>query len=225
MKSGEVKLFAAILVVAIILVAVALVPMLTARDPRKPAPPPRGLTGEELAPPSARSLGNPKARYTLVEFGDYQCGLCKTAHDRSKGWIKKYGDRLRYVFYFYAAVTHLHSRSMARAAEAAAEQGKYWEMHNLLFQNAPTMSKLSPKEGDELIMKLAAKLKLDMIKFRAALQGPSTDKAVTAGEDLAVRAGVQSTPHFFIVTPDGKIDRLQFLDNVEQWLKDPTKFK
>ncbi|HSV74783.1 MAG TPA: thioredoxin domain-containing protein [Chthonomonadales bacterium] len=225
MKSGEAKLFAGILVAAIAMVAVALAPMLMARDPERPPPPPPALTGAELAPASARSQGNAQARHTLVEFGDYQCALCKTVHDRSKEWLREYGDRLRFVYYHYSASRHPLSRTMARAAEAAAEQGKYREMHNLLFENAQEMSRLSPQDGEAFIMRLAGQLQLDMLAFRAALTGPSTDQAVAAAEDLAMRAGVMSTPNFIMVLPDGTLERLPTLESVEQWLKDPTKLR
>src|SRR5262249_11992757 len=92
-----------------------------------------------LMPPVSnadRSAGPDDAPVTLVEYGDYECPHCGSAHSIVLAVRKRMGPRLRFVFrHFPLTQIHPHAMHAAEAAEAAAEQGKFWEMHDTLFEN------------------------------------------------------------------------------------------
>ena len=102
-SSGEIKLFTGILVGALALVAVAVLPNLLGprRDKDHVTPAPPKVTPALLMPPGSHIRGNPAAPYSLVEFGDYQCPTCLTAHNDIKEILKTYKDKLRLVYHHY----------------------------------------------------------------------------------------------------------------------------
>src|SRR4030081_2780636 len=93
----------------------------------------------QLPPPVSaedHAAGPDDAAVTLVEYGDYECPYCGMAHPIVKRAQQELGNRLRFVFRnFPLAEAHPHARLAAQAAEAAAAQGKFWEMHDMLFEN------------------------------------------------------------------------------------------
>jgi protein-disulfide isomerase len=102
----------------------------TASSPASPA-----KVGEPGAEPPHVS-GNPKAPVTLEEFGDFQCPPCGALHPMLKTLQQEFGPRLRLIFREFPLVpAHQHALAAARSAEAAGMQGKFWEMHDLLYDN------------------------------------------------------------------------------------------
>jgi len=102
------------------------------------------MSDATLTPPVSEadhSAGPDDAPVTLVEYGDYECPYCGMAHPIVKRAQRELGSQLRFVFRnFPLAEAHPHARLAAQAAEAAGAQGKFWEMHDMLFehQDAPT---------------------------------------------------------------------------------------
>jgi protein-disulfide isomerase len=152
-------------------------------------------TAELTVPVSAERdhvQGPAEAPVTLVEYGDYECPYCGAAYPIVKQVQERMGDRLRFVFRnFPISTSHPHAEQAAEAAEAAAAQGAFWEMHDLLYENQQHL------EDDDL-HGYAEQLGLD---------GPTFDEAlaqhVYAGrvhEDFmsGVRSGVNGTPTFYI---------------------------
>src|SRR5690242_9548356 len=108
--------------------------------------------------------GGDQAAVTLVEFGDYECPGCGEAYLVIKRIESEMGDALRFVFrHFPYSRLHPHAELAAQAAEAAGAQGRFWEMHDLLFENQEAL------ELDDLIAR-AKKLDLDVEEFREALK-------------------------------------------------------
>jgi protein-disulfide isomerase len=136
--------------------------------------------------------GNPDAPITLVEYGDYECPHCGQAYPIVKRVQKHFGDRLVFVYRnFPLTQSHRNAQSAAETAEFAATQGKFWEMHDLLFENQDRL-------GLELYQQLAGELGLDPAALADALDSGQFTERVRADFNSGVRSGVNGTPTFFI---------------------------
>ena len=138
------------------------------------------------------ALGPPDAPVTLVEYGDYECPYCGKAHPVVKQIREQMGDRLRLVFRNFPLNTiHEHAGVAAQAAEAAGAQGKFWEMHDELFQH---QAELDPMD----LRHHALRIGLEIYQFNSDLA--SERFAARVREDFrgGVRSGVNGTPTFFI---------------------------
>lgn len=136
--------------------------------------------------------GAADAPVTLVEYGDYQCPYCGAAYGVVKSVQKTLGNKLRFVFRnFPLNQAHPMAELAAEAAEAAGAQGKFWEMHDALYENQNEL-------GQELIEALAERLQLDAARFEADLEGRKFQPRVKHDFMGGVRSGVNGTPGFFI---------------------------
>ena len=136
--------------------------------------------------------GRIDAPYTLVEYGDFECPFCGRATGMVKELREKLGDDLRYVFRHLTLIdVHPHAELAAEAAEAASSQGKFWEMHDILFAH----------QGDldiEDLISYAGKLDLDVDRFVDEVQAPASSKRVREDVASAEASGARGTPTFFI---------------------------
>jgi protein-disulfide isomerase len=138
------------------------------------------------------SVGPDNAPVTLVEYGDFECPFCRRAHPMVQGIRRYMGDNLRCVFrHFPLAEAHPHARHAAEAAEAAGAQGKFWEMHDILFQNQDAL------EDADLIM-YAARIGIDFQRVSQELAAGTYTRKVRDDFRGGVRSGVNGTPTFFI---------------------------
>ena len=138
------------------------------------------------------AIGPDDAPVTLVEYGDYECPYCGMAYLVVKSAQRELGKQLRFVFRnFPLAEAHPHARLAAQAAEAAAAQGKFWEMHDLLFEHQGAL------EADDIIG-YAKSLGLDTAQFARDLEDSKHAKRVRDDFRSGVRSGVNGTPTFFI---------------------------
>lgn len=148
-----------------------------------------------LSPPvSARdhAEGSEDAVVTLVEYGDYECPHCGRAYPIVKEIQKRLGSRLRFVFRNFPLVQiHPHAQHAAEAAEAAAVQGKFWEMHDVIFEHQNALD-------DRHLVGYSADLSLDKARFQQELT--SHTHATRVREDFlsGIKSGVNGTPTFFI---------------------------
>jgi protein-disulfide isomerase len=132
------------------------------------------------------------ARVTLLEYGDFECPACGAAHPVVKELRERLGDRVRFVFRnFPLGSVHPRAERAALAAEAANTQGRFWEMHDLLFENQDAL------DEDDLL-RYAAALGLDMEAFGEAMDGEPVLSRVREDFLSGVRSGVNGTPTFFI---------------------------
>ncbi len=145
----------------------------------------------KIATDDQPSKGNPDAAVTVVEFTDYQCPNCATAQPILERLVAEYGDRVRFVVRDFPLTMHADAQKAAEAAEAAREQGKYWDFTAILFRN---QSSLKPEQ----LKQYAQVIGLDRAKFDAALDsGRFADKVARDVAD-GERIGVNGTPTFFI---------------------------
>lgn len=149
----------------------------------------------ELAAPVEaidHALGAAHARVTLVEYGDFQCPNCKQAAPAVKLLLERFPAEVRLVWrHFPLEEVHPHALDAALAAEAAAAQGKFWGMHDLLFQN---QSHLKRKQ----LRAYAERLELDMLRYDAEMDEQYYLQRVREQIDGGARSGVRSTPTFYV---------------------------
>jgi protein-disulfide isomerase len=135
--------------------------------------------------------GGQRALVTVVEFSDFQCPFCSRALPAVQELEKAYGRDVRVVWKHLPLSFHPNAMPAAIAAEAAREQGKFWEMHDKLFAD---QAALSPATYE----KYAKELGLDLARFRAAMQASATRARVEADAAAAASAGVTGTPSFVV---------------------------
>jgi diadenylate cyclase len=170
--------------------------------------------GVRLDPPVGdrdHTRGPATAEVTLVEYGDYECPYCGKAHPVVEELREKLGDRLRFVFrHFPLDSVHPRARHAAEAAEAAGAQGRFWEMHDLLYENQEDLS-------DEALGRYAAWLGLDLGRFEGDLAARRHAPRVREDRLGGERSGVDGTPAFFVngVRYRGRLDVESLLSAVE----------
>jgi protein-disulfide isomerase len=131
------------------------------------------------------------AKYTLVEYGDYECADCEMGSHVVKELLRDLGEELCYVFRnFPITETHPNAQFAAEAAEAAGAQGKFWLMHDRLFEH---QSELSPP----LIRRLAKEISLDVHHFEEELRRGEPKRRVQEDRAGGTQSGVEATPTFF----------------------------
>jgi len=136
--------------------------------------------------------GKKDAPVELVEYGDYQCPYCGEAYPIIKNIQQGAGDRLKFIFRNFPLKTiHPDALKAAIASEAAGLQGKYWEMHDLLFENQKSLKPHS-------LLLYADELNLNMDQFEADLVDQRFEKKVLDDFYSGLRSGVNATPTFFI---------------------------
>jgi len=136
--------------------------------------------------------GTADAAVTLVEYGDYECPYCGAAYPIIKEVQSRMGARLRFVFRNFPITTsHPHAEQAAEAAEAAASQGRFWEMHDLLYENQKRLR-------DEDLHGYAEQLGLDVERFDQDLAEHAHAPRVREDFMSGVRSGVNGTPTFYI---------------------------
>jgi protein-disulfide isomerase len=136
--------------------------------------------------------GPADAPVTLLEYGDYECPYCGAAYPIVKEVQARMGHRLRFVFRnFPISTSHPHAEQAAEAAEAAAAQGRFWEMHDLLYENQRRL-------GDQDLRGYAGTLGLDVETFDEELAEHVYAARVREDFMSGVRSGVNGTPAFYI---------------------------
>lgn len=159
------------------------------QQPRQNQPDPNA----ELYVPVGESpfKGPEDALVTIVEFSEFQCPFCTRVGPTLEQIIETYGDDVRIVFKHNPLSFHDRAEPAARAAIAAQNQGKFWEMHDLLFANQRELT-------DANLEAWAEQLGLNMDRFRADMESDETAARIREDQQLASRLAARGTPHFFI---------------------------
>jgi protein-disulfide isomerase len=136
--------------------------------------------------------GNVNAAITLVEYGDFECPYCGRAHPLIKRLLKEKGKELHFVFRnFPLREIHPHAYMSATAAEAAGKQGKFWEMHDLIFEN-------QDKLNENYLLSLAEGLSLNLEQFAKDSKSKEVQNKIEMDFESGIRSGVNGTPTFYI---------------------------
>ena len=173
-----------------------------------------GFSPQLVLPVSERDhvQGPDDAPVTLVEYGDFECPYCGMAYPLVKDAQRRLGDRLRFVFRnFPISTAHPHAEHAAEVAEAAGAQGKFWEMHDLLYERQTTLD-------DAHLRRFAEELGLDVERFDREMTERRYEARVREDFMSGVRSGVNGTPSFFVngVRYDGRWDEGHLIGALEQ---------
>jgi protein-disulfide isomerase len=142
--------------------------------------------------PADHLLGSPHAPVQVVEYGDFECPHCRQAAAAVRMLLQHFEGKVSFVFRHYPLEgVHPHAELAAEAAECAGEQGKFWEMHDLLFENQAHL-KLPQLRG------YAGRLQLDLARFDAELGDHVYLQRVREHLKNGAESGVRSTPGFFV---------------------------
>lgn len=140
------------------------------------------------------------AKVTVVEFGDYQCPACGTAYPVLKQINSDYKGKINFVFRNFPLPMHPYAQIAARAAEAAGDQGKYWEMHDKLYENQNAWSTAISQAN--LFDTYAQDLGLNVDKFKADIKSSKTNDKIAQDMGDGNALGVDATPTIYV---NGKI--------------------
>jgi protein-disulfide isomerase len=146
-------------------------------------------------------LGPAHAHVSVVEYGDFECPNCKQAAPATKLLLQRYPGRVSVAFRHYPLTeVHPHAMLAAEAAECAAEQGQFWQMHDLLFENQLHL------KADQL-HSYAEQLRLDMARYTAQLDDHVYLQRIREHQQSGRDSGVRGTPTFFV---NGRIQDVSF---------------
>ena len=183
-----------------------------AAAPQRPQVDPNKVYNIPLANSPAR--GPDSAKVTIVEFSDYQCPFCGQAEGLVKQVLETYPKDVRLVYKQFP-LTSIHPNAMpaSKAAVAAGRQGKFWEMHSLIFEN---QRQLSPEKFTEF----AEKLSLDVVQFQKDMESPETLAQINREMQEGKAADVTGTPTIFV---NGKRLMNRSLDGFKQMIEASTE--
>ena len=137
------------------------------------------------------SFGPKDAKVVVVEYSDFQCPYCSRAAKTVEQLRKDYGDKIRFVFHQFPLSFHKNAHNAATAAFEAKAQGKFWELHDLMFANQRALER--PK-----LEEYAKQVGMDVAKLKKALDGDTYKAAIDADIALGKEVGVRGTPTMFI---------------------------
>jgi protein-disulfide isomerase len=147
--------------------------------------------------------GNREAEVTIVEYADFQCPACATAYPVVNDLLEEYGEEIRFVYRHFPLIIHRNAEPSAWAAEAAGQQGKFFEMHDLLYANQDEWSEARSPEN--VFRGYAEELALDLEAYDGAYLSEETRERVSADLENGREFSITATPTFFV---NGKLVRL-----------------
>src|SRR5229473_4826366 len=151
--------------------------------------------------PTDHLEGSEHARVTLVEYGDFECPSCKVATATPKLLLERFPNKIRFIFrHFPLQEAHPHALLAAEASEAAGAQGKFWQMHDLLFQNQAHLK-------DKDLYRYAGQAGLDLVRYTAEMDDHIYLQKVREHIAGGRRSHIRATPTFFV---DGVIQDVSF---------------
>jgi protein-disulfide isomerase len=140
--------------------------------------------------------GRPDAPVTLEEYGDFQCPPCGALSDPINQLEKDYNPRLRVIFRHFPLPNHQHAHAAALASEAAGLQGRFWEMHDLLYREQSVWTKAS--DVPTLFNSYAGILGLNIDRFKKDMESDQVKTRVASDQKRGVELGVKNTPTIFL---------------------------
>jgi len=143
--------------------------------------------------------GNPDSEIVVIEYSDFQCPACAGFAELMDEMMDEFGDHIKFSYRHYPLEQlHPFAKLAAQAAEAAGQQGKFWEMHDLLFTYQADWYFTTEEETTQALVKFAEDLSLDIDQFKNDLNSQTTINAVQADLSAALKAGLYYTPTFFL---------------------------
>lgn len=140
--------------------------------------------------------GNKDAKVVLIEYSDFQCPACAFYYPVLKKISEEFGDKMALAYRHFPLPIHQNAKPAAYAAEAAGRQGKFWEMHDLIFDNQKEWK--DKRNADEVFVNYAQALNLNVDQFKTDFVSKEIRKKVEAAYQNSVKLGLNSTPTFFL---------------------------
>ena len=158
--------------------------------------------------------GSPDAKVTIIEYSDFQCPACASAYPIMKKAVQEFGDKIRFAYRHFPLVQiHQNAELAVQAAEAAGLQGKFWEMHDILFDKQSNWG--TSKDAKKFFIQYAGELDLDKAKFESDLASDTVKQKVENSRSEAARLKLGGTPSIFIndriIDNPGSYDELKKL--------------
>ena len=187
-----------LLIIAAVLVAAVVLTWVLLRSARPDQSPTNSFSSGPPGADPPHIRGNPKATVTLEEFGDFECPVCATYSVEVKKIEGEFGDRLRVIFREYPLypTPHKHALIAAQAAEAAGLQGRFWEMHDKLYENQKAWSEATAVMP--MFIDYARQIGLDTDRFGRELKSEIVETRITQDGIRAHARAVSGTPSFFV---------------------------
>jgi len=164
------------------------------------------------------SRGNREAKVWIVEFSDFQCPACGVIQPVIQRVLNSYGDKILFAYRDYLLPAHKFAQISGLAAEAAGEQGKFWEYHDKLFANQTSWS--SDSDPSKTFIQYAKDIGLDTDKFTRSFEEKKGQNHINSDEAAGNRVGIAATPTFFIngTKFDGGLSFDEFKKEIEKRL-------
>jgi protein-disulfide isomerase len=164
-----------------------------------------------IDPSDSPSKGPASAPITIVEWADFQCPHCRHAAPVLEKMVAAYPGKVRLVYKFYPLQAHVHGESAARAAVAAMKQGKFWEMHHILFEHQDAME---PRD----IEKYAREIGLDIPKWKADWEAEITADRVSRDRKQGDALALSGTPAIYINGREFDLTKFDMNDDMPEWI-------
>lgn len=188
--NDETKLFGGIILATLVIVGVAVFFL------SQPVAPPKPVDEKLLIRDDSPRTSTASAAISLVEFGDYQCPACGAYSPFVKKILENFKDSVTFVFREYPLSIHPNAAITSQAAVAAGKQGKYWEMHDMLYEKQAQWSESGTAK--ELLLGYAKDIGLDVPQFAKDLESAEVKEAVQAGIRDGNALGINATPTFYL---------------------------
>lgn len=190
----ETKWLGAILIITVVLLFGGIF-LLTRKDSSKVV---AGAAVAQIDYSKGQKIGSSSAKIKLVEFSDFECSACSGVEPYLEKIRTDYPDQVQLIYRYLPIPGHLYGKQTAYLAEAAGEQGKFWEMADRLFETQEQWSKLTDTDASAFFLNLAKQLGLDENKVKKALEENTFKSKIDDDIAEADRLEVTSTPTFFI---------------------------
>lgn len=210
-RKKQKKSFAFVIIAAVLVAAVVAGIFLFQARRTKPGLQVASTANPGAQPPHVR--GEMDAPVTLEEFGDFECLPCFILWPTMRNLEKDFGERLAVVFRQNPMPQHRNALAGARASEAAGLQGKFWEMHDVLYLQRTAWIKSA--DPNEAFNEFARSLDLDVERFKKDINGPEVAQRVAADRERSAALGLDRTPVIFV---NGR--RVDLQGDVEKGLRD-----
>lgn len=171
-------------------------------------------------------FGNNDAKVVLVEYGDFQCPGCGSAHVSVKKITEKYKDDLAFVYRNFPLTNiHPNARAAAAAVETAGVMGKYWEMHNLMFETQDEWSAANATDRSDLFAGYAQQIGLNKDDFLKKLDSESTrvNKKISFDQAIGRKLNLTGTPTFYLNGKQVENDKISSEESFEKLITDALK--
>lgn len=145
-----------------------------------------------------QKVGSDSAKVKLVEFSDFECPACLAAEPAIAKVKSTYPDQIQFIYRHFPLPQHTHGRQAAAIAAAAGQQGKFWEMHDKLFETQTEWTIMNKDGAAAFFLQLAKNIGLDESKIKQELESDSIKAIIDTDIAEGQRVGVNATPTFFL---------------------------